>query len=153
MYYANINNLDNGFFVPDKFKACLDFMKKEYRQPTKDVSEVQLTDKITAHFQSYTTVEYDDIQFESHQKYYDIQFVLSGQEILMVRNPNSLQASTEYDAQNDIIFYDDPQDTDSQIILRAGDFAILGISDAHKPKVAIDGPEAVNKIVIKIPIE
>lgn len=153
MYYANINNLDNSFFVPDKFKDCLDFMKKEYHQPTKDVSEVQLADQITAHFQSYTTVGYDDIQFESHQKYYDIQFVLSGQEILMVRNPNSLKASTEYDAQNDIIFYDDPQDTDSQIVLKAGDFAILGINDAHKPKVAIDSPEAVNKIVIKIPIE
>lgn len=152
MYYSNIEDPVNDIFMTEKFQQCLAFMKKEYTQPMNDVTELQLNNQITAHFQAYDTVAYKDIQFESHRKYYDIQFVLQGQEIIALSKPTELKVSTEYDEKNDIIFYDDADKINSQLILKTGDFAILGVADVHKPKLVITSPEAVRKIVIKVPI-
>lgn len=151
MYYSNISEVQSDGFS-EKFKACFAFMEKEYKSATPGATDLELGNAIVAHFQEYTTITENEIQYEAHQKFYDIQFVLEGNEILSVYNTAALIAVGQYDVQNDITFYDEPVGKASQIVLHPGDFAILGATDAHKPKLQLNGAEKVKKIVIKVPM-
>lgn len=153
MYYSNVNDPINDKFIPEEFKECLDFMRQEFKSATEGATDVNVNDKTVAHFQAYETIEPNEIRFESHRKFYDIQFVLEGEEIIEVTSPEELTPSTDYDPINDIIFYADPKTAVTKTVLKAGDFAILGITDAHKPKLMIDQAAPVKKIVIKVPID
>ena len=62
----------------------------------------------------------------------------------------NLIPSVEYDAEKDLIFYQEPADFGS-VILKAGDFAIVPPEDGHAPRrMTANGSCHVKKIVVKV---
>ena len=99
--------------------------------------------------QKYTTKPLNEGKLEAHRKYIDIQFVLSGEELLGYAPLKGLKIAEEYNPQKDIAFYEIPPEI-TKAKLEPGLFCILFPEDAHLPCRQINEPIEVQKVVIKI---
>lgn len=108
-------------------------------------------DDIYATVQSYTTDAPENKKLESHRKYIDIQYIVSGREIIGWRPVQDLEIMIPYSEEKDVIFYRNPEFV-SNFLLAPGFFAVFYPDDAHRPCCYIDKPEAVRKIVVKVKI-
>jgi len=86
---------------------------------------------------------------EAHRKYIDIQFLLSGVEILGYAPLKGLTTAQEYNPQKDIAFFNTPKEI-TKVKLEPGLFCILFPDDAHLPGCQLAGPTEVRKVVIKV---
>ncbi len=103
--------------------------------------------------QEYETRPREERKFESHQKYIDIQYIVSGHEEMEVCDVSCVNAETEYDGENDYQLFSAKGKT-TCLTLQAGDYAIFFPDDIHMPGVSPDGETvAVKKIVAKVRID
>ena len=93
----------------------------------------------------------DQVPFEAHRRYIDIQMVISGQEGIGVTPAAPLAVTEPYDAARDIEFYAPPGDS-TVLALRAGDFAVFTPADGHRPSLHLDGPHVSRKAVVKVAV-
>jgi YhcH/YjgK/YiaL family protein len=93
----------------------------------------------------------EQVRFESHRRYIDIQLVVQGQEAIEVAPAASLTVVEPYDAAKDIEFYAVPESRRT-IALRAGDFAVFAPGDGHRPSLHLDGPHVSRKAVVKVSV-
>ena len=87
---------------------------------------------------------------EGHIKHIDIQYITRGIEVIEVYTKDQVELVKEYDNDKDITLYK-PITEGRKIILKPYEFIILYPEDLHIPGLALDQPEEVEKIVIKIP--
>ena len=100
---------------------------------------------------SYEPRADENVGWESHREYMDIQYVIEGRELMGIMPVSDMTEKTPYDDSTDKITYE-PTDAASVLRLRAGMFALLLPQDAHHPTV-IDGTVTQNKkIVAKVRI-
>lgn len=97
--------------------------------------------------QTYDTKLPEDVKFETHHKYLDIQWMVQGEEIMGFQLESDLTVETEYDDEKDIAFY---IGTGQDIKVNQGRFAIFFPNEAHQPSVAIGLSKPVMKIVVKV---
>ncbi|OXM84031.1 YhcH/YjgK/YiaL family protein [Paenibacillus rigui] len=87
---------------------------------------------------------------ESHEKYADIQLLVSGEEAIGVAKYSAeLPVQEDMLGTRDIVFYE-RADNEFNLLLRPGQFAVFYPSDVHRPCCNVNGPSAVKKIVVKI---
>ena len=107
-------------------------------------------DAVFANVQEYDTVPAEEKQLEAHRRYYDVQFVVSGQELLQYAQLDGLPECQPFDEENDFGLYETPEQC-TNVVLRAGDLAVLAPEDAHKPGCTLGfEPCHVRKIVVKV---
>lgn len=99
----------------------------------------------------YETKPVEGGKLEAHEKYIDLQYVVSGRETLVYAPAGDLEIDTPYDKVKDYVLYNPPQNA-TPVYLEEGMFCILWPDDTHMPNRSVDGPVDVCKIVIKIPI-
>lgn len=105
--------------------------------------------KLFINVQSYETKAWEECKYEAHKRYIDIQYVLSGEEIVTVTDKEGLTEKAPYSEEKDVVFYnDDKRGTD--FVLHAGDFVIVFPDDVHKPKARVGASCAVKKAIVKI---
>ncbi len=104
-------------------------------------------DNVYALVQHYTTEPELERLFEAHRAYFDIQYIAAGEEIIYWRPFAELGADIPYEEQNDCALVTSSGGT--PLIMKKGMFAIFYPHDGHKPCCRKDGPEAVQKVVIK----
>ncbi len=133
----------------EEWEAVIDFFR------TADLCTLQtgkheLTSNGTfASVQRYVTRESGE--FEAHRKYIDVQYVVSGKEVIELAERNDLRTETmPYDQDKDIEFYSSAENI-SRLHLKTGDSAVFFPSDAHKPCLSDGEKSDVVKIVVKIP--
>ncbi|MFM8494807.1 MAG: YhcH/YjgK/YiaL family protein [Planctomycetia bacterium] len=91
-------------------------------------------------------------QFEAHRSYVDIQFIVTGREVIQWAPLESLTEVTKpYDDVKDAGFFA-AGDAMVPVRVAAGQFAILFPDDAHAPGCAWAGPEPVVKVVVKVAV-
>lgn len=113
-------------------------------------STVQIEgDNVFAMIQEYNTKPRAQGFWESHRKYIDIQYVVSGVEHMGFANLAQLTAGP-YDAEKDLIVH---EGSGSFVLLPAGMFTLLFPEDAHMPQIAVDSPHPVKKVVVKVAVE
>jgi len=100
----------------------------------------------------YDSKPEDQGRLESHRKYLDIQYIISGREWIGCREIEGLKTETPYDAAKDIEFYHRAEPM-THIDMEAGTFAILWPHEAHMPGRMFDKPARVKKIVVKVRVE
>ena len=88
-----------------------------------------------------------DRRFESHRDYIDIQILLSGKEIIGFAKRDDLTVTDEY--RPDYELFGMVEDFD-RVILEKGKFAIIYPNEPHAPGLALNAPEKVKKVVIKV---
>ncbi len=110
-----------------------------------------LGDDMVGMVQSYQTRPLDQSKFESHRVNVDLQYVMSGREIMGWLHINDLTPKTEFDEAKDVILYEIPKNY-HQMTLTSTNLALLFPEDGHMPKVMVSQPEDVKKVVVKIPL-
>lgn len=109
-------------------------------------------DNLYASVSEYLSKNEETTKFEAHKKYIDIQYVISGKEIMNIAPMSSVkEVVTPYDATKDIEFI-----TIGKIVnfyATPANFFIFFPDDAHRPGLK-DGVNAtVRKIVIKVKVD
>ncbi len=104
-------------------------------------------DNAYAIVQEAPTKDYDKTAFESHRKYIDLQFVISGVENMSKAPLASVTVDKPYIENNDIAYYTG----DGKIYtVPEGSFMLFFPSDAHRPNITPGGNKVVKKVVVKI---
>jgi biofilm protein TabA len=99
---------------------------------------------------TYETEPESARSFEAHRRYIDVQYLLSGREIIHWAPLQELTPAGDYSVEKDIVFLaGDPR---ARLQLTPGSFAVFYPEDGHKPNCAWDGPRQVRKVVVKVRI-
>ena len=105
--------------------------------------------RIYVNVHGYGTIPRDECLFESHRRYVDLQYCISGGELIDHLPLHRVRERIDYQEDKDLITYPALSGY-STIRMRAGDFAIFQASDIHRPRIH-DGTNAgVHKLAIKI---
>ena len=107
----------------------------------------EMEDGIYANVSEYTTKESGI--FEAHRRYIDVQYVVSGEEIVETAPVESLRLTRAYDLEADILF---GTGEGTPHVLRAGQAIVLLPEEAHRPGLCTDKPGTVKKVVFKVPV-
>ena len=150
--FSTKNGLEYKYdFSARKFRIAFEFLKR------KDLADlpvgwIELEEGVRVSVQRYTSFKWDENRFETHEKFFDVQYVIEGMETCGVCDRSECKTvAIPYDEKNDITFYDEPEHC-SIVFLNAGDFIVLGPEDAHKPRCAAGEQIPIKKIVIKVPV-
>ncbi len=109
-------------------------------------------DAVYAMVQRYRTRPVAEMQLEAHRRYIDIQYLLSGREVIHWAALAGLaEPRKPYDAATDAALYATTPDM-TPVQLQAGQFAILFPDDAHAPCCAWGDPAEVLKVVVKVEV-
>lgn len=137
-------------YLSEKFKKALTFLR-ETNLAVLPAGNVPIDgEEVFANVQSYTTMDAKDCPFESHRSYFDMQYMVEGEECFGYEPVANLIPSMEYDKEKDLIFYQEPTQSGC-VVLKSGDFAIVPPEDGHAPKrMTANGPCYVKKIVVKV---
>lgn len=149
-----IDNLDNISLyrnIPNsviEFLDNLDVGNLEYGKHVLDASTY-------VNIETYSTKAIENAKYESHDKYIDIQILLSGCEKIGVIDRNILSVSESYDNNRDITFYSEKINKDKTFLLNGSNFIMIFPHEAHAPQIAADfnTSENVIKLVAKIKVE
>lgn len=106
-------------------------------------------DLVFAKSHLFDTVPSGQAQWESHREYADLQYILSGGEIIEWAPASDLLPRGSYDKAADVQFYE-PGAARVFLPLKDGMFVFLSPRDAHKPVVSDGRNASVRKIVVKI---
>lgn len=123
---------------------------EEYLKEPKPVGKYEIvgTD-LFAMVQSYDSKT--EAKMEVHDKYIDLQFIVSGEEKMLWAPREELAIITPFPEGKDTEILEEG-DRPAALILHAGEFAIFYPTDAHKPGLAVNTPTPVKKIVVKIKV-
>jgi YhcH/YjgK/YiaL family protein len=109
-------------------------------------------ERISAQIQQYSTIQPEEMRFETHRSYIDIQIVVSGRETIFWTPMACLgNIISPYDYHRDVVFFEDSE-VSVPLLLVEGDYAVFFPSDGHKPKCVVEDPETVHKIVVKVAV-
>lgn len=152
MICDKLNNAEIYYSLNDKFPAAFDFIKTAIKE-NYDLGKYEIDgNNLYAIVQEYVSKPLSEGVYEGHEKYIDIQFIISGVEQIGVADISKLKAKTEYNAENDFCLYEDIKD-DSNLVLGENDFAVFFPHDLHKPGLAFENnPTAIKKIVVKVKV-
>lgn len=108
-------------------------------------------DRIFASVQDYVTRPANENRPESHVRYFDIQYVVSGREAIgVVPLSADLPVVEDHTEEKDILFYGAVAD-ETPLMMRAGSYAVFYPWDVHRPGCAVAEPgKPVRKIVVKV---
>ena len=115
------------------------------------VGWIELGNGVRASVQHYQSLDECEAFFETHDKYFDVQYVVEGQELCGVCSRSGLTVKAPYSVSDDITFYENP-DVYGNVLLSAGDFILLTPEDAHRPRITASEKRNIKKIVIKVPV-
>lgn len=133
-----------------RFQRAFDFLKRGDLAALPE-GWIELGDGVRASVQHYSTSPERELNFETHEQFFDVQYLVEGLEFVGVCTREGLEVETPYEEGADVAFYRDPP-LAGRVLLRAGDYVALGPGDAHKPRCAAGTPMAVKKIVVKVPV-
>ena len=98
--------------------------------------------------QAYQSKLRQDGRWEAHRRYIDIQYIVSGVELMGWAPVSTLAPAGEFNVAKDVGFFEGQGDF---IRVSAGMFAVFFPHDGHMPSIAVgDRPEGVRKIVMKV---
>ncbi|OFY63110.1 MAG: hypothetical protein A2V64_09505 [Bacteroidetes bacterium RBG_13_43_22] len=141
-YFSHKERWDKAFsFLKDN-----DLAKLELRRHEIDGSDVY------APVSEYITKNEEDARYEAHIKYIDIQYVISGKELIGIAPMSEKKEILEpYNETNDVMFM-----TVNQIINSKASperFFIFFPDDIHRPGLKDGGNSQVRKVVVKVKVD
>lgn len=110
-----------------------------------------LSDGTLYSIQEYETRKESECIIETHRNHIDIQFVVEGEERLLIYETNTLISTGKYDSVKDIEIWDRGVVT-ADNILGPGSVIIIYNNKAHKGGVISTVPKRVKKIVCKVSV-
>lgn len=145
------NNIKNWYSKKElqKFHKAFEFLEKSDFNILAIGKHAIDGEKIYANVIKTNSKKIDLGKFESHKKYIDIHYLISGKEIIGFANTNNLNLIKDYDEKDDSFLYDIP-DNYEKLSLNPRDFAIFFPGDGHMPGCHLDKENEIYKVVIKV---
>ena len=141
-YFKNKDRWDKAF----KFLKSSDLSKLELKRIDID------GDNLFATVSEYISKNEEIAKFEAHRKYIDIQYVISGKEVMNITPMTTVkEVLTPYDATKDIEFVA----VNKVVSFKAASdkFFIFFPGDAHRPGLKDGVNSPVRKIVVKVKVD
>ena len=104
-------------------------------------------ENIFALVSEYQTKPESEGKLEAHRKYIDVQYVISGEELMGYAPLGTQHILEPYKEENDIVFFKGDK---SFTKVPAGMFAIFFPEDVHLPGIKTEESVKVKKLVIKV---
>ena len=116
------------------------------------LGRIEIDNKMFATISEYIPKDPENALFEAHQKYIDIQYVISGHDLMNIAPLKNMTVTKPYDPQKDnelgtVTEFSEMKATPER-------FFIFFPSDAHRPGIK-DGNDSITirKVVVKVPVE
>ena len=151
MIVTDLKYADNQVVLTEGIKEALDFLRNTDLQEL-SVGRLEIDgDRLFALVQSYESrMEHESPRFELHQRNIDVQYIISGEEI-MAWAPHHLYTQTEpYNEENDLMIGAIPAGKWTPVLFPPGQVIIHYPTDAHASGLAVDQPIDVKKIILKV---
>lgn len=103
-------------------------------------------DEIYANVMCGETTSMDEVKFEAHKKYIDLQYIVDGSEIMVYAPLAECKQETEYNEESDFYLF---SGSGSEMKAKKGDFYLLYPFDAHAPTKGYE-TTSFKKVVVKI---
>jgi biofilm protein TabA len=150
MIVTDLKNIENQISMTPDFKKAIDFLRRQDLHSLVE-SRVDIDGKkVFALIQRHETEVREVPKFEAHRKHVDIQYIVSGEEIIGWAPAEEMTITEEYDTHKDICFGTVPKTGMTPLLVKAGQLAVLYPEDGHAPKLAAHESSHVVKIVVKI---
>jgi YhcH/YjgK/YiaL family protein len=95
----------------------------------------------------YDSKNPEDCRLEAHRIYTDIQYLVSGKEMIGHELLFNQTITSEYNIEKDISFF---EGQGTPLLIESGMFAVFFPQDVHRPCIKVDQSVAVKKVVIKL---
>ena len=134
---------------PERWKATFEFLK------TADLANLPLGEheilgrEVFAIVSEYAPKQHEDCLFENHLKYIDLQYVISGEEIMGVTTPDKVTPVDEHNEAKDIRFYA-PEAEAEYVPAGPETFFVFFPTDIHRPSMKTEKDVVVKKVVVKV---
>lgn len=152
MIMTDIKHVDHQLSMTDALQKAIAFLRQPDIHLLSD-GRVDIDGQdVFAIVQRYETLVMEVPKFEFHRKYIDIQYIVSGEEVIGWLPADRMAVTDAYNADKDICFGAAPNGETALICLRAGQLAVLYPEDGHAPKLAAEAPSRVFKIVVKVAV-
>ena len=99
--------------------------------------------------QSYETKLPEQMRYEAHKKYVDIQYIVEGKEKIEIAPVSIMEVEEPYSEEKDVAFFK-PQKQAATAVLTKGGYVILYPEDAHRPGVCVGEITKNKKLVGKV---
>jgi YhcH/YjgK/YiaL family protein len=150
---SDLNHIDQQIAMTPGLEKAFAFLRTDTIHGLPDGRTDIDGDRVFALTQRYETAVTHDPLFECHQKYIDIQFIVSGEEVIDWAPAERMSITEAYDARKDICFGTLPSGKWTPVHLQAGQLAVLWPEDGHAPRLATGrAPSPVMKIVVKVTV-
>lgn len=137
-------------YLSERFKIAYEFLQRKDLEEL-EVQSINLEQGVIANIQHYTTIDAKSAKFETHEEYFDVQYLISGEEAFLIVDREVLEEDISYDPEEDITFYKEPGNY-SVIHLTPGQLVIVSPEEGHKPRCTATNPSKVKKVVVKVPV-
>lgn len=153
MIISSIENAVEQVLMNQRMKKAFRFLQDTNLENLPD-GRIEINgSKIFAMVQSYQTKPFGtSLELEGHKKYIDVQYVVTGHEVIGWIHASNVQVTTPYDEKKDVWLGNLPVEKLNLFRLSARQVAIFYPTDAHAPQLADGKPALVKKIVIKIAV-
>ncbi len=152
MIFSSIHAKDLTHTYPKAIQTALDYLKKtDFKSMEPGVYEIQ-GKEIYAQVIKATTKEIAEARPEVHEKYVDVQFLVTGEEKLgFTPDTGEYEIDEKFD-ERDLIFYKEVKN-EGFITASPGCYSIFFPSDVHRPTVAVSKPMEILKVVMKVSVD
>ena len=134
---------------PERWKLAFDYLSN-VKKDSLIVGKKFLSEDVFVSVDEYRTKKKEDVLFESHRRYIDLQYVIEGEEYIGFSH-YPVKEVVPYNVERDITFYN--ANIEQLLKADAGHFFIFFPTDLHQPCIAAEQCKRVKKIVIKIRID
>ncbi len=151
MINDSLKNSEKYAVLGEDFKRVFDFLSTLTDKT--ETGRYDVSDRAFVNVSEGMTRKRSDARYEVHDKYADVQYMISGRENIDICGEEKLTVTEDMTSENDIRFLSgDPGF--STVYLESGDFAVIFPGEAHRPLTAVDDvPVSVLKAVAKIKID
>ncbi len=147
MIFDKIKNAGKYYCLHKNIEKGLKFIEKTDLENLPDGKYEIDGQEVYISIQEYETKDIANSKWEAHEKYTDIQYIISGEEKIGFSSIEQTKPVTEYDKENDIFFL---EGEGNYLIARKGDFIVFTPDDIHRPSLSITKPTKVKKAVVKL---
>jgi YhcH/YjgK/YiaL family protein len=149
MIYDQLHNAKLYYGINPRLDTALDFLlNTDFSQIEPGRYELDGED-IYYLIQEYQSKQPEAAKWESHKRYIDIQYIVSGTEQMGYAPIHEMELVQDALEVKDCLYY---AGEGSMILAKAGTFAVFFPEDAHRPGVMVGAPEPDKKVVVKIKV-
>ena len=148
MIVANLQNKGEYYGIHPELDKALDYLTPEFLEQVPTEKTLLDGENLFVTKFHLETIPYEEIFFESHKKYLDIQIVTEGMERVEIAHPETLSLTEE---KGDFFGY--TGQAEQTVLLRPGSFLVVFPGDAHRLRLPVEQPgEAFTRVVFKIKV-